>query len=338
MEEQLVSIIIPAHNALSCLRDCLKSIRELNYKNFEIIVVKDGGKEDLKPLCREMNARLIELKKNSGPGAARNKGAEHAKGDLIAFVDSDCIVPPAWLTTLVNRLRDIEIGAVTGYYNDTALKNFIGYFQLYETLYRIKDIPPYVNNLASSNLAVKRNVFEETGGFGSQRVNEDMELGYWISKKYKIYWDKNNGITHLFRNSISKYLKQQFYYASSVVESIFRYPEMYSSASDFGKTNTILLDISSTMLTIISLIPAILNIKLFPITVLCYILWFLTKFFALKFCYAKKKNIKFVFMAGMFYYLRDISWILGLTRGTIIGICNRWILRKIPQRPEGFKK
>lgn len=331
MDKPFVSIIIPTYNS-STLRDCLESIEKLDYSNFEVIVVNDGGR-GLSNIGNRRGVKFVELKENIGPGLARNKGAECAKGTILAFVDSDCIVHPQWLSNLVNKLSPSDIGAVTGYYKDTAMKNFIGYFQLYETLFRLKDIPAFVNNIASSNLAVKRNVFEEVGGFGPQRVNEDMELGYWISRRYKIYWDKDNGITHFFRNSITGYLKQQFFYASSVMESIFRYPEMLSSLENFGDSNSISIDISTCALAFISGIWCIVNMKVFPIAIFFYILWILAKMAAIRFHYIKAKNIYVAFKTLVLYYLRDISWTLGLIRGVVIGGYKRFILRDVPPSP-----
>lgn len=101
MMETLVSVIIPAYNASKTIVSCIKSVVNQTYKHYEIIVVDDGSKDDTVVLINnyvEQNniANLIVItQKNSGPSTARNRGIQLAKGDFIAFLDSD----DEWLPT-----------------------------------------------------------------------------------------------------------------------------------------------------------------------------------------------------------------------------------------------
>jgi glycosyltransferase involved in cell wall biosynthesis len=92
--EPLVSIIIPSYNRAEKIIDALKSIQMQTYSNYEIIVVDDGSKdntvEKLQPLVsKNKHLRLIKHEKNKGAQAARNTGIRAAKGEWIAFLDSD---------------------------------------------------------------------------------------------------------------------------------------------------------------------------------------------------------------------------------------------------------
>ena len=95
MENILVSIVIPAYNASNDIERCIESVLQQTYQYFEIIVVDDGSKDDtvekvanIKKQYENDNIKLIR-QQNSGPSKARNNGIGMAKGELIAFLDSD---------------------------------------------------------------------------------------------------------------------------------------------------------------------------------------------------------------------------------------------------------
>jgi len=89
----MISIIIPIYNTEHYLRRCLDSVCEQSYKNLEIILVNDGSSDNSLQICEEYKRKdsRIEIlnKKNEGASAARNSGIDIAKGEYIAFVDSD---------------------------------------------------------------------------------------------------------------------------------------------------------------------------------------------------------------------------------------------------------
>jgi glycosyltransferase involved in cell wall biosynthesis len=86
----LVSVVIPTRDRLSLLTRALESVHDQTYSNLEVIVVDDGsidGTPDI--LARDDRVRLIRLDASVGGAAARNRGIAAARGDLIAFLDSD---------------------------------------------------------------------------------------------------------------------------------------------------------------------------------------------------------------------------------------------------------
>jgi glycosyltransferase involved in cell wall biosynthesis len=86
----LFSIIIPTYNRLPYLKKTLDSIWEQSFTDFEIIVVDDGSTDGTVDYLRELGGSVELLRQeNRGPGAARNLGVEHARGEYIAFLDSD---------------------------------------------------------------------------------------------------------------------------------------------------------------------------------------------------------------------------------------------------------
>lgn len=89
----LISVIVPVYNSESTLSRCLDSIVSQTYKNIEIILINDGSTDKSLDICEKYkrnDSRIIAINKvNAGVSAARNSGLEVAKGDYIAFVDSD---------------------------------------------------------------------------------------------------------------------------------------------------------------------------------------------------------------------------------------------------------
>jgi len=92
-----VSVIIPFYRELNWLLEALESVYNQSYNNFEVILINDGSQEDISIVrIKYPLVRLIEII-NSGPGKARNVGIELAKGEFIAFLDSDDLWTPTKL-------------------------------------------------------------------------------------------------------------------------------------------------------------------------------------------------------------------------------------------------
>jgi glycosyltransferase involved in cell wall biosynthesis len=96
----VVSVIIPARNAVGTLSDALEALelQTLPRESYEIHVVDDGSTDGTPALVRASSrARLLEMPRRGGSYAARNLGLEHAHGEVIAFTDADCRPAENWL-------------------------------------------------------------------------------------------------------------------------------------------------------------------------------------------------------------------------------------------------
>ncbi len=104
----LVSIIVPAYNVAPYIEECVQSLLEQSYKNIEIIIVNDGSTDKTGELSdvyshTYSNVKVLH-KKNGGLSSARNAGIQRAKGEYIAFVDSDDYVAPDYVKILLELL------------------------------------------------------------------------------------------------------------------------------------------------------------------------------------------------------------------------------------------
>ena len=127
MEESLVSVIVPVYNVEKYLNQCVDSILEQTYRNMEIFLVDDGSSDLSSSICDEYEKKDNRVKaihkQNGGVCSARNTALQQAKGDWIAFIDSDDWIEKNYLEELINcaKVNNAEI-ALCGYNRVTGNK------------------------------------------------------------------------------------------------------------------------------------------------------------------------------------------------------------------------
>jgi glycosyltransferase involved in cell wall biosynthesis len=199
-----ISVIIPAYNSKKFIRECLETIDESTYKSFEIIVIDDASTDNTAEIARERGYTVLKLDSQSGPAVARNYGAEHAKGEILLFIDSDVLVKKDTLGLIASAFIDNpDISAVFGSYDDTPSdKDFLSQYRNLLHHYVHQQSNPDAATFWAGCGAVRKDVFVELKGFDHMRFAEpsieDIELGYRMRDNgYKIKLDKNLQVTHL---------------------------------------------------------------------------------------------------------------------------------------------
>ena len=108
-----VSVIVPVYNSSSYIEKCITSLVEQTLDDIEIIIIDDGSTDDtLKKLKRYSNKIKLITQKNSGVASARNKGLKEAKGEYIAFVDSDDWIEKDMFQTMYTKAIQKKYDAV----------------------------------------------------------------------------------------------------------------------------------------------------------------------------------------------------------------------------------
>ena len=123
MENELISIVVPIYNVEKYLRQCLDSILNQTYQNFECLLINDGSPDNSADICREYVEKDSRFKyfekENGGLSDARNYGIRQSKGSYITFVDSDDWLENDALQLLYDALKkenaDISIGSYNCY-------------------------------------------------------------------------------------------------------------------------------------------------------------------------------------------------------------------------------
>ena len=132
---ELISIIIPIYNTDQYLRQCLDSIINQSYKNFEVLLINDGSVDDSATICKEYvekdsRIRYFE-KENGGVSSARNLGLKNAKGNYITFVDSDDWVEENYLEVLYNALKENKVDVAISTHKDFNMDDDLYYLPFY---------------------------------------------------------------------------------------------------------------------------------------------------------------------------------------------------------------
>ena len=209
------SVIIPCHNATSTLGRCLNALLASDYPRdlFEIIIADDLSTDNSLEIARSLNVRVIGTKEKSGPGGARNRGAEAAVNEYLIFIDSDVITSPGTLRQFneaINRYPDYcVIQAIYGEGNYRTLYSRFqqSWFSYFCTLR--KNYPTQVLSIGFS--AMKRSDFIEAGMLNpSLRSNEDTEFGYRLVLQGKkvlictdiaVFHDRNFNFKSFFKRN-----------------------------------------------------------------------------------------------------------------------------------------
>jgi glycosyltransferase involved in cell wall biosynthesis len=189
-----ISVIIPAFNEEKFLGNCLLSLKEQDFKDFEIIVVDNNSTDKTAEIAKKFGAILVS-EKNQGVAFARNKGAKIAKGEILAFTDADTILPKNWLSRIKEEFKNdknlIAFGGSCEFYSGPISARLASKFLLKPFLFLDKFFSGGFN-LMGCNMAMKREVFFKVGGFNEKlKLNEDVEISYRLRKIGKIKFDPN---------------------------------------------------------------------------------------------------------------------------------------------------
>ena len=202
-----LSVVMPAHNAASLLPRTLGALRnsDLARERFEIIVVDDGSSDETSLIAARYADTVVSLPgRPHGPAYARNRGFEVSRGDLIVFIDSDCVVHQDTLSRFLNRFTsEPDLGALFGSYDDKPTAS--GLMSQYRNL-----IHHHVHHRNAGDVetfwagagGVRRDVFAEAGMYDEWHYAkpqiEDIELGARIRRLGKrILLDPAIPVTHL---------------------------------------------------------------------------------------------------------------------------------------------
>jgi hypothetical protein len=190
-EDGLVSVIIPNYNHAQYIGDAIQSVLNQTYRNFEIIVVDDGSKDNSREVISHFGNRVQAIfQQNQGLSAARNTGIRAARGAYIGVLDADDMYEPNFMSTLVSLLQaqpDAD-GIYCGYQFVDHLNNPLPQIeartvpagQLYQVLLD-------GNFLVPESMLVRHHCYEIVGPFDeSLRACEDWDMWLNISGRYNI--------------------------------------------------------------------------------------------------------------------------------------------------------
>ena len=222
---ELISIIVPICNVENYLRQCLDSILNQTYQNFECLLINDGSPDNSAEICREYvekdsRFRYFE-KENGGVSSARNLGIERSKGQYITFIDSDDWVDSDYLEVLYNALIDENADIAISTYKQFNMDDNCYYVHSYQRGYEkrifekyqlIEELPVLERYDQSYGLTLGKIISKNA--LGIIRFNEytalceDMEFWYklYLVSNKIIYINKDTYNYRKYGNSSLKYI------------------------------------------------------------------------------------------------------------------------------------
>ena len=216
------SIIVPVYNRPDEVDELLESLCSQTFKDFEVIIVEDGSQKPCKDVC-DKYADILALhyydKENSGPGQSRNYGAERAAGEWLIVLDSDVVLPEDYLQAVDKGLTsgiktDAWGGPDAAHPDFTPVQKAISYSMTsFFTTGGIRGGKAKLDKFypRSFNMGIRREVYQELGGFSKMRFGEDIDFSYRIVEAgYQTRLLPDAWVWHKRRTDFRKFFRQVF--------------------------------------------------------------------------------------------------------------------------------
>jgi len=231
-----VSVVVCAYNAESTMEECMESLRpeRIRYPNYEVIVIDDGSTDRTKQIAERYPGYRLISHENRGLSVARNEGILAAKGEIVAFTDSDCAVDPDWLNFLVYRLLSEPSFAGVGGPNLPPPESD----WVQEVVARSPGGPTHVlltdweaEHIPGCNMAFWRKHLIDVGLFDPiyRSAGDDVDLCWRLQNAgHKIGFSAAALVWHRRRATVRAYLNQQKGYGRAEALLYFKHPYRFN--------------------------------------------------------------------------------------------------------------
>ena len=210
-----VSLVIPGRNCADTLRACLDSVTAVAARPgsalTEILFVDDGSTDETPAIAAEYPGVTVLQGGGNGPGAARNQGWRAAQGELVWFVDSDCVAASDALELLLPHLEDDQAAAVSGSYDNAREGELLPTLIHEEIVERHLAMGTEVDFLATFNVLYRRDVLVDLDGFDERYLKaQDAELSFRAAEAgWKLRFELRSRVAHHHERSWPGYLRTQ---------------------------------------------------------------------------------------------------------------------------------
>jgi len=205
-QKPFVSVVIPAYNQAGFICICLASLLSQTYPldRYEIILVDDGSTDDTansaKQLLQGWRGRYhLVQKENGGPASARNAGIQASEGEVIAFMDADCVAAKDWLEWLAGALVAGDAAGVGGPLVNVDPMTWVSHYLASTAFFRHRVRHGRVDYLLTANVVFRRSALLHVHGFieSGGAWGEDADLSFrLIQAGYKLLLVEQGVVTH----------------------------------------------------------------------------------------------------------------------------------------------
>jgi GT2 family glycosyltransferase len=230
-----ISVVVCSYNGARTIAESLAALENLDYPDYEVIVVDDGSIDETSRLAGKYAVRLIRTE-NSGLSAARNRGLQAATGEIVAYIDDDAYPDPHWLKYLAAPMMRNEQHAGIGGPNlappgDGVIADCIANSPGGPTHVLLSD--QIAEHIPGCNMAFKRDRLLAIGGFDQQfRVaGDDVDVCWRLQDRgWTLGFAPAAIVWHHRRNSVKRYFQQQLGYAQAEALLAQKWPAKYNCA------------------------------------------------------------------------------------------------------------
>ncbi len=227
-----VSVVVCCYNGGRTLAQCLESLQQLRYPNYEVILVDDGSTDDTAAIAARFPDVIAIHQENKGLSESRNVGLRAATGGIIAYTDADCFADPDWLSHLVHQLDRTKADAVGGPNispDDGWLAACVNASPGQPT--HVLESDQVAEHVPGCNMAFRREALETINGFDPQfhRAGDDVDIcwrlqqaGGWITFAAGAF------VWHHRRPTPQTYFRQQSGYGEAEALLRFKHPEKFN--------------------------------------------------------------------------------------------------------------
>jgi len=218
-----LSVIVPVFNAAQHLPRCIEALlcQDIAPSCYEILMVDNRSTDASAAIIRTHPEITLLYEPQQGPYAARNRALREARGEIIAFTDADCVPERDWLCQILRGMDAPEarilLGRTRPAVGSRALAQ-LGEYEAAKDAFALAGNDPHLYYGHAGNMAVRRAVFEESGGFAGGRRGEDTVLVQQVIAHYActaVRYEARMRVTHLEWSSLWGYYKKLFHYAAS---------------------------------------------------------------------------------------------------------------------------
>ncbi|MBU2258681.1 MAG: glycosyltransferase, partial [Candidatus Omnitrophica bacterium] len=316
-----VSIVIPSYNNSKFIVEAIKSIFNQSYPRdkFEIIIVDDGSTDDTRERVDGMRkSGSVSLRyfyqNNKGPAAARNLGIRNSRGEIIAFVDSDCVVSKTWLQEISRGYDNQRVagigGTIRGIDDNSIINRYCVYVKIKE---RPKMDKTGIVYLITANASFRKCCLDDVGGFDERYTfagGEDPDLCYRLRKMdYYFKYNPRAVIFNRHKKSLKGLANTYFHYGKGESLLVLKNKSEWDITRTFSIKwffNFFKIPVIIVLMAIVNFIRFTLRLVKIPFKSLIY--------------YSQGLDVKDSLSFSILDYVKDSSFKLGFSIGYILGM------------------
>lgn len=249
-----VSIIVPVFNEGKIIKRSVLSLLNLDYQNYEIIIVNDGSSDDTKQIAESLvgyqQGKYGKIKislinqTNMGKARALNAGIYYSKADFVLCMDGDSQLAPQSLKAAVRHFKDPKIGAVAGNVKVLNRKKFFTDLQALEYIEGLnmaRSAQSYIKlvNIIPGPIGLfRRKAIEQAGYYSSDTYAEDADLTLkLLANDWKIYYEPKSISYTEAPVTLQQLLKQRYRWTRGILQSIRKHKKLlFNPTLNFGHT------------------------------------------------------------------------------------------------------